>query len=170
MQPSAQGRLGWIPVQYGTVLGGGAPSLTAAEGVHPAGFWAIAHFRSGLCETYPDFVFGIEAEDGATVCRIVLLKTKGLHLQGQDTRYEQNLLASLDVAFGDEHAGLRCRRPRPMRLRRQLGAGGPATSGGGWSKKCSATSSASVAGISAIGCTMPATVGTTIRNRRSDQL
>ena len=53
-------------------------------------------------KVYPDFVFGIAAADGATARRIVLLETKGLHLQGQDTRYKQDLLARLDAAFADE--------------------------------------------------------------------
>lgn len=50
-------------------------------------------------KVYPDFVFALE---GGGARRIVLLETKGLHLQGQDTRYKQELMARLTQAFGDE--------------------------------------------------------------------
>ncbi len=50
-------------------------------------------------KVYPDFVFALE---GGESRRIVLLETKGLHLQGQDTRYKQDLLERLTQAFADE--------------------------------------------------------------------
>ncbi|HOM14171.1 MAG TPA: DEAD/DEAH box helicase family protein, partial [Rubrivivax sp.] len=50
-------------------------------------------------KVYPDFVFALHGGDAR---RIVLLETKGLHLQGQDTRYKQELMARLTQAFGDE--------------------------------------------------------------------
>ena len=50
-------------------------------------------------KVYPDFVFAL---DGGDARRIVLLETKGLHLQGQDTRYKQELMAHLTQAFSDE--------------------------------------------------------------------
>lgn len=51
-------------------------------------------------KVYPDFVFAMNAQDG--VNRLVLLETKGLHLQGEDTRYKQALLERLTAAFRDE--------------------------------------------------------------------
>lgn len=49
-------------------------------------------------KVYPDFIFALE---GGPSRRIVLLETKGLHLQGEDTRYKQALLARLSHAFED---------------------------------------------------------------------
>lgn len=52
-------------------------------------------------KVYPDFVFGLQT-DGDTA-RVVLLETKGLHLQGNDdTHYKQALLQRLSAAFADE--------------------------------------------------------------------
>ncbi|MEO7852329.1 MAG: DEAD/DEAH box helicase family protein [Rubrivivax sp.] len=51
-------------------------------------------------KVYPDFVFAHLAGDGAS--RMVLLETKGLHLQGPDTAYKQALLDRLSKAFRDE--------------------------------------------------------------------
>ena len=49
---------------------------------------------------YPDFVFAHVTGAGETC--MVLLETKGLHLQGPDTEYKQVLLARLSRAFRDE--------------------------------------------------------------------
>jgi type III restriction enzyme len=51
-------------------------------------------------KVYPDFVFAYDA--GTEGARMVLLETKGLHLQGQDTQYKQALLHRLSEAFRDE--------------------------------------------------------------------
>lgn len=51
-------------------------------------------------KVYPDFVFAHVAGDGQP--RMVVLETKGLHLQGPDTAYKQALLARLSAAFRDE--------------------------------------------------------------------
>ena len=51
-------------------------------------------------KVYPDFVFAMNTTDGTH--RLVLLETKGLHLQGEDTTYKQALLARLSAAFSDE--------------------------------------------------------------------
>ena len=51
-------------------------------------------------KVYPDFVFAHLAEDGRQ--RLVVLESKGLHLQGPDTAYKQALLARLSIAFADE--------------------------------------------------------------------
>lgn len=51
-------------------------------------------------KVYPDFVFGMRSGDGTH--RMVLLETKGLHLQGEDTLYKQRLLQRLTEAFADE--------------------------------------------------------------------
>lgn len=51
-------------------------------------------------KVYPDFVFGLQT--GEHVQRVVLLETKGLHLQGEDTAYKQRLLQRLTAAFADE--------------------------------------------------------------------
>jgi type III restriction enzyme len=51
-------------------------------------------------KVYPDFVFALRT--GSQGRRLVLLETKGLHLQGEDTRYKQALLARLSEAFRDE--------------------------------------------------------------------
>lgn len=51
-------------------------------------------------KVYPDFVFGMLRDDG--VSRVVVLETKGLHLQGGDTAYKQALLQRLTDAFRDE--------------------------------------------------------------------
>ena len=51
-------------------------------------------------KVYPDFVFAVRGEAGVTT--LVLLETKGLHLQGEDTTYKQALLARLSNAFRDE--------------------------------------------------------------------
>jgi type III restriction enzyme len=51
-------------------------------------------------KVYPDFVFAINTDQGAT--RVVLLETKGLHLSGEDTRYKQDLLSTLARAYRDE--------------------------------------------------------------------
>jgi type III restriction enzyme len=52
-------------------------------------------------KVYPDFVFAYDTrEPGAA--RMVLLETKGLHLQGEDTAYKAGLLERLGAAFRDE--------------------------------------------------------------------
>ena len=51
-------------------------------------------------KVYPDFVFAHLAGDGRQ--RLVVLESKGLHLQGPDTAYKQALLARLSAAFADE--------------------------------------------------------------------
>ena len=51
-------------------------------------------------KVYPDFVFAMDGQAGLTT--LVLLETKGLHLQGEDTAYKQALLARLSDAFRDE--------------------------------------------------------------------
>ncbi len=51
-------------------------------------------------KVYPDFVFARLAEDGRQ--QLVVLESKGLHLQGPDTAYKQALLARLSSAFADE--------------------------------------------------------------------
>lgn len=57
-------------------------------------------------KVYPDFVFGFLSEGNEA--RLVLMETKGLHLDNEDTDYKQALLARLTEAFCDErfaHAG-----------------------------------------------------------------
>ena len=49
---------------------------------------------------YPDFVFGQVTREGSR--RIVVIETKGLHLQGPDTDYKRALLERLSNAFRDE--------------------------------------------------------------------
>ena len=51
-------------------------------------------------KVYPDFVFAMTGAEGGQ--RLVLLETKGLHLQGEDTSYKQALLERLSAAFRDE--------------------------------------------------------------------
>lgn len=51
-------------------------------------------------KVYPDFVFAMNTTESPN--RLVLLETKGLHLQGEDTRYKQALLERLSAAFRDE--------------------------------------------------------------------
>ncbi len=51
-------------------------------------------------KVYPDFVFAHVAGDGRQ--RLVVLESKGLHLQGPDTAYKQALLERLSAAFADE--------------------------------------------------------------------
>lgn len=51
-------------------------------------------------KVYPDFVFAVDGH-GQTK-RIVLLETKGLHLQNEDTAYKRRLLERLNEAFSDE--------------------------------------------------------------------
>lgn len=53
-------------------------------------------------KVYPDFVFAMHG--GTDGQRLVLLETKGLHLQGDDTEYKQALLRRLTAAFRDERA------------------------------------------------------------------
>ncbi len=50
-------------------------------------------------KVYPDFVFAQLSGSGAA--RMVLLETKGLHLQGADTAYKQALFERLTRAFTD---------------------------------------------------------------------
>ncbi|MBZ0224946.1 MAG: hypothetical protein K8F51_03095 [Comamonas sp.] len=51
-------------------------------------------------KVYPDFVFGLHPQ--GNVARVVLLETKGMHLEGNtDTRYKQALLERLTQAFAD---------------------------------------------------------------------
>jgi type III restriction enzyme len=51
-------------------------------------------------KVYPDFVFAMNVDgDGE---RVVLLETKGAHLDGSDTAYKQALLHTLAAAFRDE--------------------------------------------------------------------
>ena len=50
-------------------------------------------------KVYPDFVFA--QVSGADATRMVLLETKGLHLQGADTAYKQALFERLSQAFAD---------------------------------------------------------------------
>lgn len=51
-------------------------------------------------KVYPDFVFGRITREGGT--QIVVMETKGLHLQGPDTAYKSALLERLTQAFRDE--------------------------------------------------------------------
>lgn len=51
-------------------------------------------------KVYPDFVFGLLKQSGDA--RVVLMETKGMHLDGSDTRYKQALLERLSQAFKDE--------------------------------------------------------------------
>ncbi len=51
-------------------------------------------------KVYPDFVFGFLSEGNDA--RLVLMETKGLHLDNEDTDYKQALLARLTEAFCDE--------------------------------------------------------------------
>jgi type III restriction enzyme len=51
-------------------------------------------------KVYPDFVFAMDVADGGV--RVVLLETKGAHLQGEDTGYKQALLWQLTQAYRDE--------------------------------------------------------------------
>jgi type III restriction enzyme len=51
-------------------------------------------------KVYPDFVFARISGEGGT--QIVVMETKGLHLQGPDTEYKQALLARLSKVFRDE--------------------------------------------------------------------
>lgn len=51
-------------------------------------------------KVYPDFVFALGSTGSQQ--RLVLLETKGLHLQNEDTRYKQLLLERLTEAFRDE--------------------------------------------------------------------
>ena len=52
-------------------------------------------------KVYPDFVFGYHQQGNQA--RVVLLETKGMHLEGNaDTLYKQALLERLTQAFSDE--------------------------------------------------------------------
>ena len=51
-------------------------------------------------KVYPDFVFARVTREGRT--QMVVMETKGLHLQGPDTTYKQALLERLTQAFSDE--------------------------------------------------------------------
>ena len=51
-------------------------------------------------KVYPDFVFGRITGEGGT--QVVVMETKGLHLQGPDTSYKRALLERLSEAFRDE--------------------------------------------------------------------
>ena len=51
-------------------------------------------------KVYPDFVFGFLSEGNHS--RLVLMETKGVHLDNEDTDYKQALLARLTEAFCDE--------------------------------------------------------------------
>jgi type III restriction enzyme len=51
-------------------------------------------------KVYPDFVFALTGT-GSTQ-HVVLLETKGLHLQGDDTSYKKALLERLSAAYRDE--------------------------------------------------------------------
>lgn len=51
-------------------------------------------------KVYPDFVFARVTGAGGT--QIVVMETKGLHLQGRDTAYKQALLDRLSKAFRDD--------------------------------------------------------------------
>jgi type III restriction enzyme len=51
-------------------------------------------------KVYPDFVFGFLSEGNHS--RLVLMETKGVHLDNEDTGYKQALLARLTEAFCDE--------------------------------------------------------------------
>jgi type III restriction enzyme len=51
-------------------------------------------------KVYPDFVFGFLSEGNNS--RLVLMETKGMHLDNEDTGYKQALLARLTEAFCDE--------------------------------------------------------------------
>ena len=51
-------------------------------------------------KVYPDFVFGYHPQGNQA--RVVLLETKGMHLDNEDTGYKQALLARLTQAFRDE--------------------------------------------------------------------
>ena len=55
-------------------------------------------------KVYPDFVFARVTGAGAT--QIVVMETKGLHLQGPDTDYKQALLDRLSQAFRDERGSV----------------------------------------------------------------
>lgn len=82
----------------------------------------VARTQAGLQgwrrhKVYPDFVFALAGNGSAQ--RLVLLETKGLHLQGDDTRYKQALLERLSAAFRDE----RGQRTGSLELQ---GAGGEA--------------------------------------------
>lgn len=54
-------------------------------------------------KVYPDFVFAVDGA-GAVGQRVVLLETKGLHLQNGDTAYKQALMERLTRAFADERS------------------------------------------------------------------
>lgn len=69
----------------------------------------VARAQAGLQgwkrhKVYPDFVFALGGAGDPQ--RVVLLETKGLHLQGEDTQYKRKLLERLTDAFADER-GLR---------------------------------------------------------------
>jgi type III restriction enzyme len=51
-------------------------------------------------KVYPDFVFAYDSHGPRP--KMVLLETKGAHLQGEDTVYKQALLQRLSAVFGDE--------------------------------------------------------------------
>ena len=51
-------------------------------------------------KVYPDFVFGLSADGNRS--SVVVLETKGMHLDNEDTGYKQALLARLTQAFRDE--------------------------------------------------------------------
>ena len=55
-------------------------------------------------KVYPDFVFARVTREGRT--QTVVMETKGLHLQGPDTRYKQALLERLTRAFSDQRGSV----------------------------------------------------------------
>ncbi len=55
-------------------------------------------------KVYPDFVFARVTRAGRT--QMVVMETKGLHLQGPDTTYKQTLLERLTQAFSDERGSV----------------------------------------------------------------
>lgn len=78
--------------------------LDEAAAVH---WWHrnVAKSQSGLQgwkrhKVYPDFIFALALSENTR--RFVLLETKGLHLQGEDTKYKQALFTRLTSAFKDE--------------------------------------------------------------------
>ncbi|HEX5786291.1 MAG TPA: nucleotidyltransferase domain-containing protein [Burkholderiaceae bacterium] len=51
-------------------------------------------------KVYPDFVFGLSADGNRF--RVVVLETKGMHLDNDDTAYKQSLLQRLTQAYRDQ--------------------------------------------------------------------
>lgn len=48
-------------------------------------------------KVYPDFIFALDRQDGGS--KIVVMETKGLHLQNEDTDYKRQLLETLTQNF-----------------------------------------------------------------------